>query len=35
VDVLRRNAQQKLQCKKGEYGRVENMPFRDESVKKM
>jgi hypothetical protein len=35
VEGLKRNAQQELQCKKGEYGRVENMPFKDESVKKI
>jgi hypothetical protein len=33
VEGLKRHAQQKLQCKKGEYGRVQTMPFREESVK--
>jgi hypothetical protein len=26
---------QELQCNMGEYGRVENMPIKDESAKKM
>jgi hypothetical protein len=33
LEGLKRNAQQKLHCKKGEYRRIETMPFREESVK--
>jgi hypothetical protein len=35
MEGLKEMPQQEIQCKEGEYGRAENMPFKDESVRKI